>query len=153
MTSLDQLREMLRSGTFGDDPKPVPKQAPKQAEAAPSKPEAPKKSPATENRGGKAGVRDKMTRMDMMGKPDKRRGGKRFKKLYIIDMLAADLREGETTQRWEVWASWGRAGAAMNEKCLLSTTNKTKANRLYRQKINEKLDKGYNIESQTGDHT
>ena len=139
MPTLDQLREQLRSGEFGAEPKPESKPNPP---AKPSQAEAPPT--------GKADGRDRMCRMYAMGKPDK--SGVKHKKVYIIDLLKVKG-TGEVpgaNPTWEIHVAWGRVGNAMNEKRLLATTIKSKALDLYRKKMTEKLDKGYTIESQTG---
>lgn len=150
MTSLDQMREMLRSGAFGDAPNPELGSDGAVNPSATSAQEATKK--VANKRELEAGSKAthgwtwlKMVRLDMMGEPDSRHGGARFKKLYIIT-----LSESTAGGRWLVNASWGRVGESPKTKSLYEGADKTRATKLYRSKMNSKIDRGYNIESQIG---
>ena len=151
MTSIDQLREMLRSGAYDTTPKPEP------IAKTPSNPShieaAPEPTPGVEVGIAKE-KRVRMVKLSMLGKPDKKQGGKRFTKVYILELFEKPSPTGHDgfRKQYTLKASWGRVGNTLMSNELEQLFFLDRAREAFKAKRAEKIKKGYNIDDEEGKH-
>lgn len=150
MTSIEQMREMLRSGAYGTEPKPEPKAK------APGKPSHTSAAPEPVHGEPVGRAREKRVKMfnaNMLGKPDKKQGGKRFTKVYILELFEAPAPTGHDVHRkqYTLKASWGRVGSKLMTKRIGTFFFMDHAREAFNAKRSEKIKKGYNTTSEEGE--